>query len=81
MTARAIERQEAIIALLRRPDPPELRGRGFRYVLAGLPGADERKMQLERAYLRHRIAAAGVVEESIGAVRRYSLRIVRRKRA
>lgn len=81
MTEREIVRREAILEVLRRPDAPDLPRRAFRYRYAGRGDADLVKLQLERAYIRHRIALAGIVEESIGAVRRYSLRIVERRRA
>lgn len=73
------ERQDALRQLLARADPPDLPHRGRRYTYAGNPVLqDALKQELERAYIRHRLQAAGVIEESIGAVRRYALRLVQR---
>lgn len=65
------ERYDAYRQLLDLPDPADLPRRGRRYTYPGDPmRRDRAKLQLERAYLRHRIAASGKEESAIVCVRR-----------
>ena len=76
---RRVERYDAYRALLAKEDPPGLPRRARRYLLAGDPLKRDRiKLELERAYVRHRMLDAGH-EAVIVSVRRMPLRLVRRR--
>lgn len=64
-------RQAAIVALLAQPDPPCLPPRKRRYVLGGDYVKQARlRVELERAWIRHRYSALGIEESSIVSLRR-----------
>lgn len=70
-------RAEALAQLLAMPDPPDLPKRGRKYVLGGKPFQQERmRMEIERAYIRHRIMAAGIDESAVVSVRRGGRRVL-----
>lgn len=64
-------RQAAIVALLAMPDPPCLPPRRRKYRLPGDYVKQARlRIELERAYIRHRFAEAGIEESAIVSLRR-----------
>ena len=72
-------RFEAMRALLDLPDDPYLPPRARRYVQAGDPlRRDAIKLNLERAWLRHRAQQLGE-EAEIVSVRRTPIRLVRKR--
>ena len=72
------DRYSAYCRLMAMPDAPDLPSRGRRYTQPGTTARDTLKLHLERAYLRHRIAASGREESTILSVRRWPLHLVKR---
>lgn len=78
----SIDRYNAYCALLAQPDPSDLPARTRSYKFAGDPHRRERlKLELERAYLRHRKADYGTESAEIVSVRRSPLRLLKRRGA
>lgn len=75
-----VARYDAYCELLALPDPNDLPARTRSYVYAGDPHRRERlKLELERAYLRHRKADYGTESAEIVSVRRSPLRLLKRR--
>jgi hypothetical protein len=75
-------RRDALIALLAQPDLPCLPTRKRRYTQPGDHVKQAKlRIELERAYIRHRYAAAGIEEASIVSLRRTRVLPFRRKSA
>lgn len=66
------ERRLAVLALMRIPDPPDIRGqRKFRYIRGGDKlRQPQLKIDLEACYIRHRMIDAGRDGGSVISVRR-----------
>jgi hypothetical protein len=78
-SSRAMDRYDALVTLLARPDLPCLPKRGRRYVYAGDPRRRERlKRDLAAAYLAYRRRDYVGDEGQIVCVRRTRLRVIRR---
>lgn len=75
------DRYSAFCRLLAMPDAPDLPSRGRRYTQPGTTARDTLKLHLERAYVRHRMQDAGREGGEIVSIRRWPLRLLRRKEA
>lgn len=74
------ERYDAYVAILAAPDLPDLPPRRRRYTqVRDVAKCEHNKIVFARAYLRHRMADAGRVEDAIVSVRR--LRLAKRRAA
>lgn len=76
------DRARALALLLAQPDPTDLVGRGYRYVLPSPLTEAQRwvkKRDVARSWLAWRLYEAGKHESEVVSVRRTRLQLVRRR--